>query len=441
MANPLIPGSDPSNARPSQAPAGEARLQRAERHQLGWHPVDIDGLIPSEHRARAVWAYVEELDLSAFREGIRAVEGHAGRPAIDPAILLALWLYATLEGVGSARALAGLCEEHHAYRWILGGVTVNHHTLSDFRVGHEKALDDLLSQSAGALVSEGLVKLRRVAQDGMRVRASASAPSFRRGATLRECVEQARAQVKRLRRELDEDPAATSRRQAAARKRAAEERLARVRRAVRAAKEAGERERAGEAKRSPSGREARASTTDPEARVMRMPDGGFRPAYNAQFATDTASQVIVGVEVTSRGNDACQMAPMLEQVRRRFRRTPRQWLADAGYVDLGDIESLAARGTQAFVPPAKPRASSRPGYRRWRRDEPGVAAWRRRMKTARGRRIYRDRPGASECVNAQARNRGLTRLLVRGREKVRAVLLWFALAHNLLRASCLRAAT
>lgn len=437
MPNPTPPGAEPSKARPDEVPAGEARLLRAERHQMGWQPVDIDGLIPSDHRARAVWAYVEELDLAGFHEGIRAVEGHAGRPAIDPAILVALWLYATLEGVGSARALERLCEEHHAYRWLCGGVGVNHHTLSDFRVEHGRALDRLLSQSAGALMAEGLVKLRRVAQDGMRVRASASAPSFRHRSTLDEYVREAQAQLDRLRRELDADPAATSRRQEAAKRRAAQERLARVKRAVKAAKEADERQAESEKKKDATSGEVRASTTDPDARVMRMADGGFRPAYNAQFATDTASQVIVGVEVTTRGHDRREMAPMVEQLKRRYRRTPRQWLADGGYLEAGDIEKLTAMGTQAFVPPMakKPR---RPGSVPHRKDGPGVAAWRRRMETQKAKEVYRQRSGAAECVNAQARNRGLTRLLVRGREKVRAVLLWFALAHNLMRATRLR---
>ncbi len=439
MSNTLFSGSEPG----SSGKAGEGRtprLLRPDRHQLGWQAVDIDGLIPADHRARAVWDYVAELDLSAFEAGIRAVEGRAGHPAIDPRILVSLWLFATLEGVGSARALERLCEEHHAYRWLCGGVGVNHHTLSDFRVEHGRALDDLLTQSAGALMAEGLVKLRRVAQDGVRVRASASSPSFRRSSTLSDCVTQARAQLERLKRELDEDPAATSRRQDAARRRAAEERLARVKRAVRAAKEIEERRKETEKKHPDrGGAQARASTTDPDARVMHMADGGYRPAYNAQFATDTASQVIVGVEVTTRGNDYGEMTPMLDQLRRRYRRTPRQWLADGGYLDRGDIEGLADRGAQAFVPPmARARGESRGPCRRRHEDGPGVAAWRRRMETARGKAIYRERPGAAECVNAQARNRGLSRLLVRGRQKVRAVLLWFALAHNLLRATRLR---
>lgn len=442
MSHPNAPDPDSTKSGRGPGPLGEARLQRARRDQLGWQPVDLDGLIPSDHRARAVWDYVMELDLSAFRAGIRAVEGHAGRPAIDPAILLALWLYATLEGVGSARALDRLCEEHHAYRWLCGGVTVNYHALADFRVAHGRALDQLLSQSAGALMAEGLVKLRRVAQDGMRVRASASAPSFRRKSTLRECVQAAHGQVERLRRELDTDPAATTRRQDAAKRRAAQERLARVKRALKAAKEAEERQAEAEKRKGrPAAEEARASTTDPDARVMRMADGGFRPAYNAQFATDTDSQVIVGVEVTTRGNDTREMTPMVEQVRRRYQRTPRQWLADGGYLEHDDIESLSRMGTEAFVPPMKKKLSRRPGYRPWRKVGPGVTAWRRRMETEQGMAIYRERPGAAECVNAQARNRGLSRLLVRGREKVRAVLLWFALAHNLLRSTRLRGAT
>jgi transposase len=425
-------GDESERARP--------RLLRPERNQLGWQAIDIDGLIPSDHRARLVWAYVEELDLSAFEASIRAVEGHGGAPAIDPRILVALWLYATLEGVGSARALERLCTEHHAYRWLCGGVGVNHHTLSDFRVEHERALDGLLTQSAGALMAEGLVKLRRVAQDGVRVRASASAPSFRRSSTLSECVAEARQQLDRLKQELHDDPAATSRRQAAARRRAAEQRLARVKKAVKAARQVEQAVKGRKQRKDRNPGETRASTTDPDARVMRMADGGFRPAFNAQFATDTASQVIVAVEVTTRGNDFGEMAPMADQVRRRYRRTPRQWLADGGYLDQSDIEKLAGMGTEAFVPPAKPR-TTRPAHRVWRKDGPGVAAWRRRMKTRAGQRIYRERPGAAECVNAQARNRGLTQFLVRGRQKVRTVLLWFALAHNVLRAAKLRRAT
>ena len=179
LPEPLPAGAEPPAPPPAPPPGGRPRLQRAIRNQAEWRSADLDGLLAKDHRARGVWAFVEGLDLSAFHAQIRAVQGGAGRPPIDPAILVSLWIYATAEGVGSARALARLCDEHDAYRWICGGVSVSHHTLSDFRTGNGSALDALLTQSVAALMAEGLVTLDRVAQDGVRVRASAAAASFR----------------------------------------------------------------------------------------------------------------------------------------------------------------------------------------------------------------------------------------------------------------------
>ena len=203
---------------------GRPRLQRPNRDQITLRPSDLESLLPADHRARLVWAFVEGLDLSAFHETIKAVEGHAGRPPIDPAILVTLWLYATLEGVGSARALDRLCDEHDAYRWIAGGVSVNHHTLADFRVTEADLLEDLLVGSVAALLVTGEVTLVRVAHDGIRVRASAGAASFRRRPRLEAALADAEAQVAALKTELDDDPGATTRRVAAARERAARER-------------------------------------------------------------------------------------------------------------------------------------------------------------------------------------------------------------------------
>jgi transposase len=146
--------------------------------------MDLESLLAPDHQARTVWAFVEGLDLTPLYEKILSVKGHAGRSAIDPAILMALWLYATLDGVGSARGLERLCESHDAYRWICGGVSVNYHTLSDFRVGTGEYLDQQLTVCVASLMAEGLVELKRVAQDGIRVRASAGASSFRRNPTL-----------------------------------------------------------------------------------------------------------------------------------------------------------------------------------------------------------------------------------------------------------------
>lgn len=413
---------------------GKARTTKPNRDQLQLVPFDLDSLLPEDHRARVVWAFVEGLDLSELYAQIGSVEGRSGRPATDPRVFLALWLFATLDGVGSARALDRACKRDAAYRWILGGVTVNHHSLADFRTAHEQTLDRLVTESAAALMAEGLVEMERVAQDGMRVRASAGAASFRRERTLAQCLEEAQAQVEALKKELDADAGAGHRRREAARRRAAEERRARVEAAlhqmgaVKAKKKAGEREK------------ARVSTTDPEARVMKMADGGFRPAYNVQFATDAPSQVILGVEVSNQGSDQGKMSPMVTDLTRRYQRAPSKYLVDGGFAGHEEIERVTQAGIRVFAPVMKPKDDTRDPFAPLTTDSPEIAVWRRRMSTPEAKEIYKDRAATAECVNAQARNRGLRQFLVRGVAKVRAVVLWYALAHNLLRAFELRAA-
>src|SRR5712691_9763333 len=427
MNDTLFPLPD-ANEPHGEAGNAEPRVQRPNRTQLELRPVDLEALLAADHRARVVWEFVEGLELSPLYQAIKAVEGHAGRPAIDPAILMALWLYATLEGVGSTRALARLCEEHDAYRWICGGVSVNYHTLADFRVDPAEVLDGLLTTSVAALLAEGLVELTRVAQDGVKIRASAGGASFRRGERLTQCLAEAAAQVAALREQLEAPPAGGSRREAAARQRAAEERRQRVGEAL--AQLPGL-----EARRRKAGVKgpARLSTTDPEARVMKMADGGFRPAFNAQLMTATRGQVIVGVEMTNAGT---------EQVQRRYGRAPTDVLADGGYVDLDDLRAVAGSdlGCRVYAPPPGSDDPTRAQRPLWRVDDVLVAEWRQRMVTTAAKAVYRDRAATSECVNALARNRGLRHVVVRGLRKARAVLLWFALAHNLMRAARLRGA-
>lgn len=433
MNDTLFPLPEPSE-RPSEAERSEPRVQRPNRTQVQLRPVDLEGLLPADHRARVVWEFVEGLDLTPLYTEIKAVEGHAGRPAIDPAILTALWLYATLEAVGSARALDRLCEEHVAYRWLAGGVSLNYHTLADFRVGHGDVLDELLTTGVAALMADGAVELTRVATDGVKVRASAGGGSFRRGERLEQLLAEATAQVEHLRREVDADPAATTRRQAAARQRAAEERRQRVAEALRQLPAVAERRKKAGVKGP-----ARTSTTDPDARMMKMADAGYRPAFNAQITTTTGSQVIVGVDVVSAGTDLGQLGPMVEQLRGRYGRAPDAVLADGGYVALREIRQLAQDGCVLYAPPMRHRGVGRAWDRR-RRNDAATMAWRERMATAEAQTIYRARAATSECVNALARNRGLHQFVVRGLHKVRAVLLWFALAHNLMRAVALRQA-
>jgi transposase len=429
MTAPLFDKSEfsPEPAAAEPATKGVPRLRRAVRDQVVVHWEAVDDLIPEDHRARMVWAYVERLDLSPLLEKFEAVEGAVGRAGTDPRILLALWLYATIEGVGSARELDRLCELHAAYKWICGGVSLNYHTLADFRVQHEAFLDGLLTHSVAALLKSGVVELKRVAHDGLRVRASAGSSSFRRRPKLEQFLEEARQQVEALKAELDGDRAAGSQRQKAARKRAAEERAQRVQEALE--------ELAKIEAKKPAAKvqEARASTTDPEARRMKMPCGGFRPAYNLQLATDTATQIVVGVDLINVGSDKGQMRPMHEQLQKRYGRTPQEYLADGDFTVAEDIEHLEKEGTTVYTPPRKRPGSQDPPPAPLRGESAVLQEWRQRLASPIGKLIYRQRAASIECVNAQARNRGLQHFRVRGPTKAKVIGLWYALAHNLMR--------
>jgi transposase len=375
--------------------------------------------------------------LAVLYRAIEAVEGQPGHPPADPRLLLALWLHATVEGVGSARALARLCQEHHAYRWLCGGVGVSHKTLSDFRVAHGSLLDQLLADSFAAMLGAGMASLERVAQDGVRVRAAAGAASFRRAARLLELRRQAAARVAELRAELETDPAVGSRRQVAARERAARERVERIEAALVALDTLNAKAAPGaspKTKAAPKARaEPRVSTTDAAARVMKMADGGFRPAYNLQFASDPKSGMIAAVSLDACGSDMGKMAPMVDQLAAEYGCRPGQHLADGGYASLADIQALDALGTTAYVPVPQPRDEGRDRHQPRADDRPAIAAWRQRMGRTEARNIYKERAATAECANAQARNRGLRQFPVRGLAKVTAIALWFALAHNMMR--------
>jgi transposase len=420
-----------------QAPlVGTPRFQAAVRDQVCFRAASLDELIPQEHPVRVIWDYALSADLSGLYQSIKAVQRHAGRPPIDPRILFALWLYATTRGVGSARLLEELCRDKIDYQWICGDVSVNYHTLADFRRDRAGLLDDLLTQSVAVLMTEGLVDLERVAQDGMRVRASAGAASFRRKPTLEEALADAQAQVERLRQEQEDDPKASNERQKQARRRAAEDRAARVEAALKRLPEL-------EAKKKPDEKDkARCSTTDPEATVMKMANGGFNPAYNIQFATDTKSQIIVGVDVVTTGSDQGQMPPMVGQIQQRYGQAPGEYEVDGGFAKHEDIETVSAPeiGCTVYAPVPKPKDPKVDRHAPHAGDSAAVAEWRRRMGTEEAKEIYKDRAATAECVNALARRRGLVQLAVRGLAKVRVVALWVALAHNVRRMAALRAA-
>lgn len=416
-----------------EAPDGIRRLiERGDRHQETMIFGSLDAQLPVDHRARVVDDAVQSMDLSEFYTEVRSTEGRGGRPAHDPAVLLSLWLLATLDGYGSARELSRLVDEHIAYRWIAHGRSICAHTLSSFRVDHAKQVDGLLTHLVAALVSEGLVTMERVAQDGMKVRSSAGAASFHRQPTLAAALVAAEEQVAALVREADARPDQISARRRAAQERAARERRDRLEQALVLAMEL-------EAQRDADAGPARVSSTDPEARVMKHGDGGFRPSVNVQLATDADSHVIVGVSVTNAGSDLGQAAPMHAQVVERTGVMPKDYLIDGGFAKLDDIDRLDDAGTRVIAPVCRPRDAKRDPHLPRPSDSPAVAAWRIRMGDAAIKALYHLRAATAECVNALFRNRGMRALNVRGLDRSYACVLWQVLAHNLMRAAILRA--
>jgi transposase len=416
------------------APRGAPRLREPIRDQVELRAVDIESLIGQDHRARVIWAYVESLDLSALEDRVKARDNRPGYPAPSPRLLLALWLYASSDGVGSARALDRLCDSHDVYRWLCGGVSLNYHTLSDFRVGCADLLDRLLSEHLAALSAAGLVDLETLAQDGVRIRAHAGTGSFRRQETLDRKMAQAAAVVEELKREVDADPDASNRRIRAARERAARDRSARVEAAQAALAEVKRKrqhldDNGGNGKKQQR-KEPRASTTDPQARIMKMADAGFRPAYNVQVTSAAGELIVVGIDVETNGSDRGLMRPMLERMRARLQRFPRRHLVDGGYCNTEDIEWAHDEGIEVYCPPPRSRSGVDP-YLPRSGDGPGTAAWRARMASDEGQAQYKVRT-ICECIHARWRNRDLRQLSVRGVDKVRAVLLWHALTNNIL---------
>jgi len=416
------------------------RLRKPERRQLGWVSQCADDLVNASHPVRSVAAVLEKLDLSGFYGPIKARAGVSGRDSTDPQLLVGLWLYGCVRGVGSARELARRCEESAPFLWLCGGVTVNHRLLSEFRTDHGAALDALFTQVIASLVDKNVVRVSRISQDGVRVRVSAGASSFRREERLKELLRQSREHVEQLRQQVDGGVASElSARQKAARKKAAQERLERLEQAVAQLPELQQRQaeaerRAGQGKAGEKvrKRQPRVSTTDPEARRMKMPNGGFNPAVNVQLATDTASRAIVGVEVTAEGTDSVGLStPMRQQVEQRTGMTVQQHLIDGGYLRKDDIEN--AGEVELFVPPKPARSAARRGreLEPQRGDSPAVLRWKKRMASAEGQEIYKQRAATSETVNADLRtHRGLTPMTVRGTSKMRCVALWCALAYN-----------
>lgn len=428
-------GEAPGSVRQAAIPLNQIRVVRPVRGQVEWVMRNLDEAIAEDHPVRAIWEFLERLELSAFYSKLKATLDRPGRPASDPRVLLALWIYATTDGVGSARRLDKLCHEHDAYRWLCGGVPVDYHLLAEFRVSHQEALNRLMSEIIAALMANDLVSLKRVAQDGLRVRAKAGKGSFRGAGRLAQYLAEAEAQVEELSKQREHPDPRVNSRERAARQRAAKERVDRVTQALEQlpAVQAAKQRQAQDGKKV---NEAKVSTTDAEARVMKMPDGGFRPAYNVQIASDPESQVVLGIAVSNVGADQGQAVPMQGQVYQRTGKHPGAYLMDGGYVSLDDVVTLEGSGIEVFMPPSPKRVpEDKPGKRVAERmdKEPTIRHWWERMRTEEGKAVYRKRAKA-EAINALFRERyGLRRFLVTGRLKTLCTVFLLAITHNLLR--------
>lgn len=419
--------------------SGKPRLNRAFRDQYQLIPNLLDDILPKDHLARSVWEYVEGLDLSIVLSKIQSVENHAGRPATDPQILLSLWIFATIKSIGSSRVIEEHCREHDAFKWICGGVNVNYHTISDFRTQHGDQLDELLTMSVVALANSDIITLEKVSQDGMRVRANAGSGSFKREPTLNDHYVLAQSLVEDIKEEEKKHPGACKTRLAAAELKAAEDRLQRVAKA----KDELEKLRLDKIEYSKQERKkiansklekVRVSTTDCEARVMKMACGGFRPAFNVQFASTNKGKAIIGVDVSNKGCDNHQLTKMIEQVKKRYKVVPKMWMVDGGYDSHEEMNAAGTKYKECTVyMPVKITVKNKTNpYERQPKDSEIVGEWRERMNTDEAKKLYKERAATAEYSNAQARNRGMQQFLVRGLEKTRCVALLYALTHNLM---------
>ena len=321
----------------------KVRVQYVNRDQTAMECVDIEKLIEEDHPLRAIWELTGQLDLERFYAKIKAVEGGAGRDAVDPRVLICLLTYAYSIGEGSARKMSELCEYHPAFRWLTGLRVINHHTISDFRIDHREALDELFAQLLGVLMAKDLIGLEQVMQDGTRIKAFASADTFRREERLDKCLEEARKQVKVVEETATEGT--ISKRSAKAKERARREKLERLGEAKKQLKEL-QAEKPNEKEKE----KTRVSTTDPDARIMKQADGGFAPAYNVQISTDSVSKIIVGMDVAQSRSDFPELINGIEKVKETTGVLPPQVVVDGGYTSRDNIIAASNLGVDLIGP-------------------------------------------------------------------------------------------
>lgn len=326
------------------------RCKPVERHQLMLRAVDVEKLVEKHHPVRAIWELVSQLDLEGFYSEIDAVEGQAGRPVWDPKVLISLWLYGYKDAVSSAREISQLCEHHPAYQWLTGMEVVNYHTLADFRVAHQEALDQMFIDILAVLGHQGLITLKRVMHDGTKIKAAASDQSFHRQQTLEAHLQEAQEHIQAMGDPCSEQ---MSGRVAKARERALREKSERLQEALKELAElkALHANTAGDEPDDQEKKKAfRASSTDPQARVMMGAKGAYGPAYNVQISTDAEAKIIVAMEITQSSSDAGELEPAVERIEKNLEQKPEQMVADAAYPTQGCVEAMAEQGIDLIAP-------------------------------------------------------------------------------------------
>jgi transposase len=411
-----------------------ARVNHPQRHQVSMQFLSLDQMLPENHVARTLSAYVKTLDTAALYQQINVSSTQAGRTATNPEVLLTLWLLATVEGINSARELERRCQRDMPYLWICGEVRVNRSTLSDFRVHAGPFLNELLVNTITGLIDSGVVGYEVVAQDGMRVRASAGKSSFRRAPTLKKLRTEVKAFIEELQEPKDNnDDDRGSPQSQASRKRSAEARLQRLNESLEQIEELGKRR---EKRNKGEGEKTRCSTTDPDARNMKMANGGFNPALNVQFASDSKARMIVGVDVTNEGTDGGQLEPMANQLASDYGRPPEKIVTDSAYATRNGVTAVEKNGSQVIATVPREEQLARHGknaHERQKGDTDEYAAFRTRMTEPENIELCKQRPSLAEFPNAVCRNRNLQQFNVRGMVKAKAVALWHAVAFNFTR--------
>jgi transposase len=319
----------------NQSPNETLRFEEIDRAQNVLLPVDIESLIGEDHAARNIWRFTGRLQLDAFVEDVKAVEGRAGREAIHPRLLISVWIYAITRGLHSAREISRQMNYEPGLQWLTGLRTINHHTLSDFRSRNEQALRQLFEQVIALLHMNHLVTLERVTQDGTKIRANVNKKTFSREEKIRAHLKLAREQMEYLERQASEEQ--STRKQKAARIRAARERAERLEEALE------EIQRLQREKKNQRDKPVQASTTDADAQFMRTTDHGLAPCLNLQLAVDGARGFIIDVDVVKQPSDSAQLLPAVERLKTKFGSYPQKILADGDYTNHEAVLGLAAR--------------------------------------------------------------------------------------------------